>query len=33
MEPRYRRDYDIVDFSTLTPSDGDYAPDQNVTGV
>ena len=27
MEPQYRHSYDSVDFSSLTPHDGDYAPD------
>jgi len=33
IEPRYRADYDSIDFSALTTNDGDYAPFDNAFGA
>lgn len=33
IEPRYHADYESIDFSKMTPSNGDYAPYDHAPGV
>jgi hypothetical protein len=33
IEPRYRADYDSIDFASLTPDPGDYDPHDKILGV
>ena len=33
IEPRYKADYETIDFSSLTPHQGDYTPHDNVVEV